>query len=73
LTQIKLRKTIVIKLCLSSEGFALWPQVVELQVPIISSGKAALKEVVSGKYILMETFNCEEFINLSKSKNGEYE
>jgi hypothetical protein len=38
-------------------------RVVELQVPIISSGKAALKEVVSGKYILMETFNCEEFIN----------
>jgi hypothetical protein len=26
-------------------------EVVELQVPIISSGKAALKEVVSGKYL----------------------
>jgi glycosyltransferase involved in cell wall biosynthesis len=58
-----------------SEGFCfVAAEVVELQVPIISSGKAALKEVVSGKYILMETFNCEGiYKSLVKAKNGEYE
>jgi glycosyltransferase involved in cell wall biosynthesis len=58
-----------------SEGFCfVAAEAVALEIPIISSGKAALQEVVSGKYILMETFDVEGiYKSLIKAKNEEYE
>jgi len=54
-----------------SEGFCfVAAECVALGVPIISSQKGALKEVVSGKFIEMETFNA---IGLVKAAKKAYE
>jgi hypothetical protein len=49
-------------------------EAVALEIPMISSGKAALQEVVSGKFINMETFDSEGiYKSLVKAKNEAYE
>jgi glycosyltransferase involved in cell wall biosynthesis len=57
-----------------SEGFCfVAAEAAELDVPVISSGKAALHEVVSGKFILIETFDSEGmYKSLVKAKNEKY-
>jgi len=58
-----------------SEGFCfVAAEAVALGVPIISSDKAALKEVVSGKFIKMKTLDSEGIYEaLVKARNEEYE
>lgn len=58
-----------------SEGFCfVAAEAVALGVPIISSNKAALKEVVSGKFIKLKDLNSDEIYNaLLLAKNGKFE
>lgn len=58
-----------------SEGFCFAAaECVALGVPIVTSGKGALKEVVSGKFIEMETYSVEHLVEaLLKAKNNEWQ
>jgi glycosyltransferase involved in cell wall biosynthesis len=58
-----------------SEGFCfVAAEAIALEIPIISSGKGALQEVVSGKFIKMETFDSKGiYQSLVKAKNEAYE
>jgi len=58
-----------------SEGFCFAAaECVALGVPIVTSGKGALKEVVSGKYIEMEAYSVEHLVKaLLKAKNKEWQ
>ncbi len=58
-----------------SEGFCYAAaETIAMGIPVISSGKAALKEVVSGKYITMETHDTKGLSDaLEKAYKGEWE
>ena len=55
-----------------SEGFCFAAaETIALGTPVISSGKGALKEVVSGKFIEMESFDKQDlFSALEKAYHG---
>lgn len=58
-----------------TEGFCfVAAESIALNTPVISSGKGALKEVVSGKYITMEEYSAEGlFKAFSKAENDEWQ
>ncbi len=58
-----------------SEGFCFAAaECVALGVPIVTSGKGALKEVVSGKFIEMEAYSVQHLVEaLIKAKNNEWQ
>lgn len=58
-----------------SEGFGFTAaETVAMNKPIISSHRGSLPEVVSGKYIAMETFNAEGMANaMKKALLGQFE
>ncbi|MEM9820534.1 MAG: glycosyltransferase family 4 protein [Bacteroidota bacterium] len=76
------RQELYEKLCQSScvvipsysEGFCFAAaEVVALGIPIISSQKGALKEVVSGRYLPIEPFETQAlFVSLSQAIKGEW-
>jgi len=58
-----------------SEGFCFAAaECVALGVPIVSSGKGALKEVVSGKFIEMEKYTVQALVEaILKAKNNQWD
>ena len=58
-----------------SEGFCFAAaECVAMQVPLISSNRAALKEVVSGKFINMEDFSKDGLVkSMRKAYNGKWQ
>lgn len=74
----KLTKEIVASNCVLipsySEGFCFAAvETTALKVPIISSGKGALQETVSGKYILMDSFDEKGLVDaLEKAYHNDY-
>ncbi|NNF02194.1 MAG: glycosyltransferase family 4 protein [Bacteroidia bacterium] len=58
-----------------SEGFCYTAaETVAMEVPIISSDKGSLKEVVSGKFIKLKELNIQELVDaFRKAENGEWQ
>ncbi len=79
LEQNELEQLILNSSCIAipsySEGFCFTAvEAIDLGIPIISSGKGALQETVSGKYLIMEKMDVPSFIDvLEKAKNEQWE
>ncbi len=73
--QSKLQHSSCVLIPSYSEGFCFAAaECVAMGVPIISSARGALKEVVSGKYIEMEQFNVQGLADaLEKARAGQWE